>query len=153
MDLYEFQKFVGLKIFLGGWQMAPFVSRKQCNMNLLKIGESSNVDWSIVYFSWKKIHVSFILPCPLYIASATVLYDQPPEFFHPTSLKEKHEVNHWLLFFFFLFGSSLLLFSLCDLKTCHSCLLGWRMISVIHKKFVTASLVIHCHNCFVSLPN
>lgn len=28
------------------------------------------------------------------IDRATVLYDQPPEFFHPTSLEEKHEVNY-----------------------------------------------------------
>lgn len=25
---------------------------------------------------------------------ATVLYDQPPEFFHPASLEEKHKVHH-----------------------------------------------------------
>ncbi|OAY81600.1 UDP-glycosyltransferase TURAN [Ananas comosus] len=28
----------------------------------------------------------------IYLWYATVLYDQPPEFFHPTSLKEKHEL-------------------------------------------------------------
>lgn len=28
------------------------------------------------------------------IDRATVLYDQPPEFFRPTSLEEKHEVNY-----------------------------------------------------------
>lgn len=31
------------------------------------------------------------------IDSATVLYDQPPEFFHPALLEEKHEVKHIFL--------------------------------------------------------
>jgi len=32
------------------------------------------------------------------IDSATVLYDQPPEFFHPGSLEEKHKVKQVFLF-------------------------------------------------------
>ncbi len=31
------------------------------------------------------------------IDRATVLYDQPPEFFHPTSLEEKHKVKQLFL--------------------------------------------------------
>ncbi|AQK52819.1 UDP-glycosyltransferase TURAN [Zea mays] len=65
LQLLKFQ-YLCLRSTLGRWLMVPFVLQKQCNMNLLKIGESA------------------------FNARATVLYDQSPDFFHPASLMEKH---------------------------------------------------------------
>lgn len=76
-------------------------------MNWLKIGELSKMVSSIctIYcIILQKIslpsNVFFTSSLVSQIIRATVLYDQPPEFFRPASLEEKHKVLMLMLCLF-----------------------------------------------------
>lgn len=73
-------------------------------MNCLKTGELSKRVSSVVIIFFilnRNFYYQFycrqINPFGILIDSAIVLYDQPPEFFHPASVEEKHKVSYCFL--------------------------------------------------------